>query len=436
MGIPTIFPTGTTLHDPARSWKGYVLYGAPDGTTRLVDLEGNEVRSWSHLGFPSELIDPAVNQGRRGHVLVQLSKTLPDGRFGGIFDNESFGELDWDGQVVWKWGGEPENGPARQDHDWQKLPNGNLLFLSIVDRVVPGFSDKVVPDQRVRELTPGGEVVWEWFVGDHFGEFGLSPRGREVAREVAEGGRAGYGFLSINNLSVVGENHRFDAGDQRFHPENFVIDSRNSNFVAIVDRRTGNVVWRIGPDYADSSDESPSRLLNTRLPRPVDQLAGQHDAHVIPKGLPGAGNLLVFDNQGGSGFPHIALGIFAGSRVLEIDPVSKEIVWQYTAEDSGLPVWSFHSAFISSARRLPNGNTLIDEGQHGRIFQVTREGDVVWEYVNPIFGPIKVGVRPVRTNFTYRAQPVPYDWIPEGTPRGERAVVPPDPAAFRLPISD
>ncbi|MEN1374853.1 ArsR family transcriptional regulator, partial [Pseudomonas aeruginosa] len=106
-------------------------------------------------------------------------------------------------------------------------------------------------------------------------------------------------------------------------------------------------------------------------------------AHLIPEGLPGAGNLLVFDNQGDAGYPSVQRGLVSGSRVLEIDPLKKQIVWQYTAEDSQQPGWAFYSAFISSARRLPNGNTLIDEGQNGRFFQVTPGGEIVWEYVSP-----------------------------------------------------
>jgi hypothetical protein len=100
---------------------------------------------------------------------------------------------------------------------------------------------------------------------------------------------------------------------------------------------------------------------------------------------PGAGNLLVFDNEGEGGYRPVELSVTGGSRVLEIDPVEQEIVWQYTGEDSGGPGWSFQSTHISAARRLPNGNTFIDEGQKGRLFQVTPGGDIVWEYVNPYF---------------------------------------------------
>ena len=112
--------------------------------------------------------------------------------------------------------------------------------------------------------------------------------------------------------------------------------------------------------------------------------------------------------------------------MLEIDPVSKQVVWQYTAEDSGQPSWAFRSTHISAARRLPNGNTFIDEGQSGRLFQVTRDGDIVWEYVNPF---PRLGKDPASGKATvnrqlYRAQPVPLDWVPVGTPHTETALAP------------
>ncbi|MCI0789887.1 MAG: aryl sulfotransferase, partial [Chloroflexi bacterium] len=69
------------------------------------------------------------------------------------------------------------------------------------------------------------------------------------------------------------------------------------------------------------------------------------------------------------------------SRVVEIDPSSNQIVWEYADN----PAYNFFSPYISGARRLPNGNTLITEGMFGRMFQVTPEGDVVWEYINPHF---------------------------------------------------
>jgi hypothetical protein len=252
---------------------------------------------------------------------------------------------------------------------------------------------------------------------EHLEEFGFSPEALKLVRAAQPRYGAGpVDYLHVNNMAVLGANKWFDQGDQRFHPDNIIIDSREANFIAIIDKRSGKVVWNLGPDYP--------AIAGSKVPRPVDQIIGLHDAHLIAKGLPGAGNILVFDNQGEAGYPRVSPGIFPHSRVLEIDPISKQIVWQYTAADSSQTQWSFYSAFISSARRLPNGNTLVDEGMNGRFFQVTPQGDIVWEYVSPYFGNSAVGGggKQVRTNWVYRAQPVPYEWVPQGTPRSEKAL--------------
>jgi hypothetical protein len=64
------------------------------------------------------------------------------------------------------------------------------------------------------------------------------------------------------------------------------------NFIAITDKATGKIVWRLGPDYP------PAAPGPRKLPAPVDQISGQHDPQIIPESLPGAGNLLLFDDQG------------------------------------------------------------------------------------------------------------------------------------------
>ena len=63
--------------------------------------------------------------------------------------------------------------------------------------------------------------------------------------------------------------------------------------------------------------------------------------------------------------------------------------WRYAAQ----PRSAFYSSIISGAQRLPNGNTLIDEGTSGRLFEVTPNGKTVWEYVNPVTnrGPLMQG---------------------------------------------
>jgi len=78
---------------------------------------------------------------------------------------------------------------------------------------------------------------------------------------------------------------------------------------------------------------------------------------------------------------------------------------------------NFHSLASSSMTRLPNGNTLISEDNHGRVFQVTPAGEIVWEYVAPSH---------VHSGNICRARPVPYDFAPQlaALPKSEIAVTP------------
>ena len=417
---PSVYPQGTTRLDPARAWPTFVLFTGGDETARLIDLDGHTVRTWHDVGgFASLLIDPALAQGRRGHVLVTLENAagrgvdLVPGRVGPQV-SKTIGELDWEGQVVWRFGDQAPGGLAQQHHDWARLPNGHTLVLANLRHAVAGFRQPEILDDVAYEVDAGGAIAWRWVASEHLDELGFTAAQLALVR-----GADNADVLHINDLKPLGPNHWFDAGDTRFAPDNLIWCSRNANVIAIVDRRSGRVVWTLGTDYP----AIPRGAAGRRVPRPVDQISGQHDAQIIPAGLPGAGNLLVFDNQGEAGYPPVELPTTGGSRVLEIDPVSRQVVWQYTAEDSGQPSWAFRSTHISAARRLPNGNTFIDEGQSGRLFQVTRDGDIVWEYVNPYprIGKDPVNGKATRNHQLYRAQPVPLDWVPDGTPHSETA---------------
>ena len=84
----------------------------------------------------------------------------------------------------------------------------------------------------------------------------------------------------------------------------------------------------------------------------------------------------------------------------EVNPATNEIVWKY--QDS--PAWNFFSPRMGCAQRLPNGNTLITESSFGRIFEATKEGEIVWEYVNPFFGkPLFGGREGSESNQVFRA---------------------------------
>ncbi|MFC1909401.1 aryl-sulfate sulfotransferase, partial [Chloroflexota bacterium] len=121
----------------------------------------------------------------------------------------------------------------------------------------------------------------------------------------------------------------------------------------------------------------------------------------------GAGNILVFDNGGQSGYggsdgyPRYTRDY---SRIIEFNPVTLEVAWQYGA-GSGKEFFFSHN--ISSAQRLPNGNTLITEGANGRVFEVTPYKEIVWDFLSPLKGP--------QGPIVYRAYRIPPEWV-QGNP--------------------
>jgi hypothetical protein len=149
--------------------------------------------------------------------------------------------------------------------------------------------------------------------------------------------------------------------------------------------------------------------------------------------------LMIFDNGGWAGYgapnPGAPTGVKTAqrdySRVLEIDPVTLDIIWQYTPNEAGyrMPMDAnrFYSPFISSAQRLPNGNTLITEGSGGRLIEVTPDHQIVWEYISPHFGQF------YRFNMIYRAYRLPYHWVPQLDTPKEVPIAPLDVTTFRVP---
>ena len=171
-------------------------------------------------------------------------------------------------------------------------------------------------------------------------------------------------------------------------------------------------------------------------------IIGQHHFHLIPKGLPGEGDFLVFDNGGAGGYGAANPASRDGrnnavrdySRVLQFDPITLEITWQYTPAEAGSMLFTdgskFYSSYVSSAQRLPNGNTLITEGSDGRLIEVNTEHEIVWEYINPHYAPKFDGKYSL--NMVYRAYRVPYEWVPQAARPEEIDVIPPDVANFRI----
>lgn len=325
---------GVNVHDKTRATEGYTLYATTRcDTARLIDMDGNIVNSWA--------------LGKGGTNRCQLT---PDGN---LFIDEDSGkgppklfqgkcgmmrEYDWDGNLLWEFRDD------MQHHDVRILPNGNILYIAwheIDDETAkrikggrPGteIEGKMYGDV-VKEVTRDGEVVWEWrLVDDDFEQFEICP------------------------LCIRGEYAHANTCSPLPNGD-VMVSFRVLNMICIVDRETRKIKWH----HQDL------------------KLGHQHDCHMLE-----SGQILMFANGYHSDEDTM------WSRVIEIDPESHETTWQYFAN----PPTSFFSANISGAQRLWSGNTLICEGNRGCVFEVTPEGEVVWEYVNgdtvnhPVYGPI------------------------------------------------
>ncbi|WP_169053634.1 aryl-sulfate sulfotransferase [Alteraurantiacibacter aquimixticola] len=425
---PTVYPTGTTIYDPDKAQNGYTvlsILGTP--AVIVIDMNGRVVKRWD--GFN-------VSSGGPARILPGGIAVAPTGVFPRHQESLALIAHDFDGQEVWRWDRserimleDEEVWSGRQHHDWQlaNFPAGyyspgttptltgtRKLLLTHTSLSNEAIADIVLEDDRIIELDAEDNIVWDWRASDHVDELGFTVAMRNAIRRL--GTRDAFDWFHVNSATWLGPNRWYDAGDERFHPDNVIISSRQANVIAIIGR-DGSIVWRIGPDFSASLAEQA-----------IGQIIGQHHAHFIPKGLPGAGNLLVFDNGGSAGYGDPTAVSPTGnavmqrptSRVLEIDPVTLEVVWTYAGAN-------FYSFNISGAQRLQNGNTLITEGAPGRVFEVTSEGDIVWEYMN---GPSE-GYGGL--NAVYRAYRLPYDWIPQLDRPEEVAIARPEPGSFHVP---
>ena len=354
--------TGLIACDPVLAQPGFTLF-APmfgTGTVYLVDLLGEPVHHW-RMPYPPGLYGYLLDNGHLfygGKVLQDLDRFEGWHRFKG----GAALEVDWHGRVLW------ELRHPDHHHDARRLRNGNVLLLclrplpdAIARRVqggLPGTEAEggaIYADYLV-EMTTSGETVWEWRSWEH-----LDPATHPIT---PQDHRAEW--THGNTVAETADG-------------NLLVSFRNISTVILIERPTGKIIWELG---------SPP-------------LAQQHDPRPLPNG-----NILVFDNG-----THRSDNPATFSRVIEVEPHTSKIVWEYTDQS----LFEFFSPYISGAQRLANGNTLICEGVHGRIFEVTPAREVVWEYVSPYF--FDEAGRPGLNNWVFRA----FRYTPEEIEAARRA---------------
>ena len=444
MGRPSIYPTGVTKYDKSRTYNGYTLYHCAEGLA-LIDMNGRLVRIWRGVQNTAK---PLAG----GRILAGAGDA---DRTPGRGNHKAAVIIDWNGEKLWEFtrnkSVKKEDGTeewaAYTHHDLevigdktsvfaQETREGNVLLLTHEVLTDENISKYELLDERIIEVTKQGEIVWEWSAHEHFNEFGLDEAAkRSLYEDPARGGMDVPGdWIHLNAVSTLGPNRHYDNGDLRFHPDNIICSARQLNCIFVIDKNSKKLAWRLGPDFRETPEGEA-----------IGQTIGQHCVYMIPKGLPGEGNIILFDNGSFGGYtaptPVSPSGVDSVrrhySRVVELDPVTMKLAWEYSQIVYApigrveMGAHNFFSPFISSVQRLPNGNTLINEGADGQFIEVTPEKEIVWEYHNP-FESSK-GPKMMRHS-VYRAYRVPYTWAPVEQPE-EVDVVPPEPQYFRVPGS-
>ncbi len=465
---------GKIINNPEKSWDAYTLLSCMNGCAHpdqpdkkfnalLIDNDGNFVHGWEDiLPFPARMWP--------GGYVTGTATGGPTG-----VDSYALVRQDWDGNEVWRWDLTDYGIPGQFHHDYNLqgnpcgyyapplddehnfLPKRDPKVLALANhwpesqyyynktwvskghpaRDTSDISQWPLYDDAFYIIDHKDRIKWQWFACDHFEQMGFSDAAKYAIMNTFQPGTASdicpdpnnpvcskTDWLHFNNVNWLGPNKWYDMGDQRFHPDNLIFDSRNSSLVGIIANddyagfKKGDIVWRVGPDYGPGTPWAS-----------LDQIIGVHNAHMIPKTLPGGGNILMFDNGGLGGYGPLredCLGTFPNalsdfSRVIEFNPITHEVVWEYkqpnsTADSDGDGQYKgnerkFFSYFMSGAQRLVNGNTLITEANMGRVFEVTKEGEVVWEYCAGT-GQTRPGVPGELGAAVYRAYKVPKTWVP------------------------
>ncbi len=401
---------GLFVNDTARAFKGYTLFAPKQNTmTYLINNDGRIVHQWTASTYPPGQSVYLLENGDLLRTCMTQGNLGTGGGEGGRVE-----EYTWNDSLVWylNW----STATYMQHHDIKRLPNGNIVMLVVEKKTLPeiiaaGFDTSkfqepdfrqkqiMLPDMVV-EIQPafpsGGTVVWEWHVWDHLiqshdpgqGNYGVPALHPELID--AAGDHTNLP-LFWNHMNSIDYNAAFDqiALSVRGNSEVWIIDHSTTSAEAGghtggTRGKGGDLLYRWGNPLTYGAGTTGTEMLFQ-----------QHDAEWIRAGLPGAGDIMCFNNGLGRNYstvdeitpPVDVNGNYTIVSGQAFGPAS--LTWSYQAT----PPASLFAHDISGAQRLPNGNTLIDNGPVGSFTEVTAGGDLVWKYVNPVdqTGPVTQG---------------------------------------------
>jgi hypothetical protein len=340
---------GVTVHQPEKVQKGYTLYtSGHENKAFLMTMEGKVVYEWfmpySRVWEASAAVKKPVPDT---HIYFRKVKLYPNGDLLAIYDGANdtphgYGlvKLDRHSNILWKY-------LQHVHHDVDVAPDGTIYALTheIRHNIYPHHQHLKPPriDDFLVQLSPDGKELRKISLLDSL----LASKYRRMMDLLPLYAAGSGDYLHTNTAGYIdaeiAQHFDFAKAGQ------ILLSMREPGIVAVLDPDTEQIVWAIrGPWVA------------------------QHDPDLLPNG-----HMLLFDNKG----RYTAEGQ-SGSRVIEFDPHTYQIVWEYAGDETK----PLNSGIRSEQERLPNGNTLITESDGGRLIEVTPAGETVWEYVNPVRG--------------------------------------------------
>lgn len=378
-------------------WPGQTVFHPFFGsTTYLIDEAGDVIHTWPGTATAAA----AVYYLGDGELL----RTRNTG--GSPISGEELEVVSWDGTVLWNYQYDPADCDAH--HDVEPLPNGNVLIVAwdyktAAEAVAAGRDPALIPGgvfapDKVIEVQPtsptDGVIVWEWNLWDHlvqdfdpmqanFGVVADHPELVDINFQVQPTPTSG----DWNHFNSIAYNPELDQ---------IVLSALYQREIWIIDHSTtteeaaghtggncgsgGDLIYRWGNPMAYDRGTAADQTLY-----------GTHNVHWIPPGLPGAGNLLCFNNgyarpEGTYSTadelvpPLTSSGCYALAPGMAYGPDAA--VWTYAKP---VPTDMF-SSVMGGVERQPNGNTLLLDSDDGDMFEVSAGGDIVWEYTSPFPG--------------------------------------------------
>ncbi|MCP4135589.1 MAG: arylsulfotransferase [bacterium] len=389
----------TSDENTSAVYEGYTLFAPMNSTTTyLIDINGTVVHSWESNYRPGLSVYLLENGNllRTANLSDEASSNFMNngkstGGTGGRIE-----ELDWDGNIVWEW--EYSSDEYLHHHDIEYMENGNILLIAWEYKkeeevTAAGCNTSLFntgylwPDHILeieRTGTNQAAILWEWHAWDHLTQDydpGKDNYQTDVDRypERIDLNYTANGSTDWNHTNAVDYNEESDQILLSVHSfgEIWIIDHSTTSAEAAGHTggtcgKGGDLLFRWGNPQTYGSGSASDQVLY-----------GQHDAQWIPDGYPGEGNILIFNNGSGrspsySNILEITPTMNADNSYYqnETTPYEAEETWDYTPETPT----DFYAKNISGAQRLPNGNTLICSGPDGYLFEVTSEGETVWEY--------------------------------------------------------